>query len=121
MEGHRLVTGSGAHGADWNAPGQRYGSFVRSDHARAQIVSVNTAKAMAHPGVKGVYTGEDAVREGCVRAAHALKSTESTERLVNVSAGYFVVNKPEEYAAMIQTERAKWATVIRQTGVKLVP
>jgi tripartite-type tricarboxylate transporter receptor subunit TctC len=49
----------------------------------------------------------------------ALKSTELTDRLTNVSAGYIVGNTPEEYAAMIQTERAKWAKVIRQTGVKL--
>ncbi len=49
----------------------------------------------------------------------ALKSTELTDRLTNVSAGYIVGNTPEEYAALIQTERAKWAKVIRQTGVKL--
>ena len=49
----------------------------------------------------------------------ALKGTELTERLTSVSAGYIVGNTPEEYAALIQTERAKWAKVIRQTGVKL--
>ncbi len=49
----------------------------------------------------------------------ALSSSEVTERLTNVSAGYIVGSKPEEYAAFIQSERAKWAKVIRQTGVKL--
>ncbi len=48
-----------------------------------------------------------------------LKSAEVAERLTNVSAGYIVGSTPEEYAAFIQTERAKWARVIRQTGVKL--
>lgn len=48
-----------------------------------------------------------------------LKSAEMTERLTNVSAGYVVGNTPEEYAALIQSERAKWSKVIRQTGVKL--
>ncbi len=48
-----------------------------------------------------------------------LKSAEVTERLTNVSAGYVVGNTPEEYAALIQSERAKWAKVIRQTGLKL--
>ena len=72
VEDQRLITGAGKYAADWNAPGQLYGHFVRSDHAHAEIISVNTAKALAHPGVKGVYTGEDAVREGYVRAAHVL-------------------------------------------------
>ena len=47
-------------------------SDLRSDHAHAEIVSVNTARALAHPGVKGVYTGADAVAAGYVRAAHVL-------------------------------------------------
>ncbi len=72
VEDHRLITGAGTYAADWNVPGQLHGAFVRSDHAHAQIVSVNAARALAHPGVKGVYTGEDAVREGYVRAAHVL-------------------------------------------------
>ena len=72
VEDRRLLTGSGKYAADWNVPGQLYGYFVRSDHAHAQIVSVNTARALAHPGVKGVYTGEDAVAAGYVRAAHVL-------------------------------------------------
>ncbi len=48
-----------------------------------------------------------------------LKQTEVTEKLTNVSAGYVVGNTPEEFAAHIQTERAKWGKVIKQTGVKL--
>jgi carbon-monoxide dehydrogenase large subunit len=72
VEDQRLITGAGKYAADWNAPGQLYGYFVRSDHAHAAIVSVNTAKALAHPGVRQVYTGEDAVAAGYVRAAHVL-------------------------------------------------
>jgi tripartite-type tricarboxylate transporter receptor subunit TctC len=49
----------------------------------------------------------------------ALKSADLVDRLTSVSAGYIVGNTPEEYAALIQSERAKWAKVIRQTGVKL--
>ncbi|MEQ1772574.1 MAG: tripartite tricarboxylate transporter substrate binding protein [Burkholderiales bacterium] len=49
----------------------------------------------------------------------ALKGADLAERLTSVSAGYIVGNSPEEYATLIQTERAKWAKVIRQTGVKL--
>ena len=38
--------------------------FVRADRAHAEIVSVKTGKAAKHPGVKRVYTGEDALAAG---------------------------------------------------------
>ena len=70
VEDFRLITGTGKYAADWKTPGQLYGHFVRSDHAHAEILSVNATRALAHPGVKGVYTGADAVAAGYVRAAH---------------------------------------------------
>ena len=72
VEDHRLITGTGKFAADWNAPGQLYGHFVRSDRAHAQLVAVNIARALEYPGVKQVLTGADAVRAGYVRAPHAL-------------------------------------------------
>jgi carbon-monoxide dehydrogenase large subunit len=73
VEDRRLITGAGKYASDWNAPGQLYGHFLRSDRAHAEIVSVNTAKAAAHPGVKRVFTGEDAVRAGYTRAPHTMQ------------------------------------------------
>jgi carbon-monoxide dehydrogenase large subunit len=64
VEDHRLVTGAGKYAADWDLPGQLYASFLRSDRAHAEIISVNTAKAARHPGVTRVYTGEDALAAG---------------------------------------------------------
>jgi len=64
VEDHRLVTGTGKYAADWKLPGQLYAAFVRSDRAHAEIVSVDTAKALKHPGVKKVYTGQDALGAG---------------------------------------------------------
>ena len=64
VEDGRLVTGTGKYAADWNLPGQLYACFVRSDRAHAEIVAVNVAKAGKHPGVKRVYTGQDAVAAG---------------------------------------------------------
>jgi len=72
VEDLRLITGAGRYTSDWNAPGQLYGHFLRADRAHAEIVSVSTAKAAALPGVKGVFTGEDAVRAGYVRAPHTM-------------------------------------------------
>jgi carbon-monoxide dehydrogenase large subunit len=64
VEDFRLVTGTGKFAADWKLPGQLYAHFVRSDRAHAGIVSVDVEKARSHPGVRRVYTGEDALRAG---------------------------------------------------------
>ena len=72
VEDFRLITGVGTYAADWNAPGQLYGCFVRSDHAHAEIIAVKTANALAHSGVKQVFTGADAVAAGYIRVAHVL-------------------------------------------------
>ena len=72
VEDFRLITGAGKYAADWQAPGQLYGHFVRADRPHAAILSVNAARALEFPGVKHVFTGEDAVRAGYTKAPHAL-------------------------------------------------
>jgi carbon-monoxide dehydrogenase large subunit len=74
VEDQRLITGTGKFSADWNFEGQLYAHFVRSDHAHAEIVSVDTARARAHPGVVHIFTGEDAVAAGYVKAPNALSA-----------------------------------------------
>jgi aerobic carbon-monoxide dehydrogenase large subunit len=73
VEDTRLITGAGRYASDWNYPGQLYGHFVRSDRAHAEIVSVNTKAAAAAKGVKGVFTGEDAVKAGYTKAPHTMQ------------------------------------------------
>lgn len=68
LEDMRLITGAGTYASDWNLPGQLHAAFLRSDHAHAKIVSIDTAAARKHPGVAGIHTGEDAVREGYTRS-----------------------------------------------------
>ena len=75
LEDLRLITGAGTYASDWNLPGQLHSFFLRSDRAHAKIVSIATDGARKHPGVKGVYTGEDAVRAGYVRATTFLNFT----------------------------------------------
>jgi len=75
VEDARLTTGAGKYAADWNLPGQLYAHFVRADRAHAEIVSVNTAPALKHPGVKRVFTGADAVRAGYTKPPHTLNFT----------------------------------------------
>ena len=59
LEDDRMLTGRGRYVSDWNLPGQLYGHFLRSDRAHAEIVSIDAADALAHPGVAAVFTGAD--------------------------------------------------------------
>jgi len=58
-DGADKVTGRAAYGADLTMPGQLVGKILRSPHAHARIVSIDTRKARAAPGVKAVITGAD--------------------------------------------------------------
>jgi carbon-monoxide dehydrogenase large subunit len=67
LEDLRLIKGEGCYSADWSLTGQAHAAFLRADRAHAKILSVNTDAARKAPGVLGVYTGADAVREGHLR------------------------------------------------------
>jgi len=59
QEDHRFLTGRGRYMADVNLPGQCYAVMVRSPHAHARIRSIDTAAAVAAPGVLGVFTARE--------------------------------------------------------------
>ena len=59
VEDNVLVRGHGRYVADAPLPNQAYAYFVRSPHAFARIVSVDTAAALKAPGVVGVLTAKD--------------------------------------------------------------
>ena len=63
-EDHRLITGLGRYTSDWNLPAQLYAVFLRADRAHAEIARLDAARALAHPGVKAIFTGEDARAAG---------------------------------------------------------
>jgi len=56
-EDPRLITGSSTYVDDIKLAGMLYVTFVRSVHANANIVSVNTEAAKASAGVVEVLTG----------------------------------------------------------------
>jgi len=58
-EDKRFLTGKGQYTADINLVNQTYAYFVRSPHARAKIIKVDTSKALKAPGVVKILTGED--------------------------------------------------------------
>lgn len=60
-DGADKVTGRAAYGADTVMPGMIWARVLRSPHAHARIVSIDTSKAEALPGVKAVMTARDVV------------------------------------------------------------
>jgi 2-furoyl-CoA dehydrogenase large subunit len=61
-EDGRLLTGRGRYLDDLVRPGLLQAAMLRSPHAHARIVRVDTRDAAATPGVLGVLTGADAAR-----------------------------------------------------------
>ena len=58
-DGVDKVTGRATYGADFTMAGQLVGKILRSPHAHARIVSIDTRKARALPGVKAIVIGTD--------------------------------------------------------------
>lgn len=53
------VTGKGKFAEDIILPGMLYGKILRSPHAHARIISIDTSEALKLPGVKAIITGSD--------------------------------------------------------------
>jgi carbon-monoxide dehydrogenase large subunit len=60
----RLLTGAGLYTDDINRDNQAWMVVLRSPHAHAKILSINTDAAKAAPGVIEVLTGHDAKADG---------------------------------------------------------
>ena len=58
-DGVEKVTGRALYGADFQTVGLLHGKVLRSPHAHARIISIDTSRAEALPDVKGVVTAQD--------------------------------------------------------------
>lgn len=61
VDGDEKVTGRAIFGADFTAQGSLFAKFVRSPHAHARVISIDTSEAEAMPGVEAVCTGKSVV------------------------------------------------------------
>ena len=59
QEGPDKVSGTFLYSADVNLPGMLWGKVLRSPYPHARILSVDTSRAEALPGVRAVITGRD--------------------------------------------------------------
>ncbi len=58
-DGADKVTGRAVYAADFQINGLIHGAIVRSPHAHARIVRIDTSKAAAYPGVMAIVTADD--------------------------------------------------------------
>ncbi len=64
LEDQALITGGGRFTDDFSFPNQAYASILRSPHAHARIVRLDTRKAAKARGVLAVLTGADVEADG---------------------------------------------------------
>ena len=63
-EDERFLRGAGQYVDDLPAAGHLHALFLRSPHAHADILEVQTAEAAGMPGVRGVFTAADLLADG---------------------------------------------------------
>ncbi len=64
FEDPRLIQGGGRYVDDYAMPNMAHGAVLRAKHAHAKILSIDTTRAKAAPGVLAVLTHEDWVKSG---------------------------------------------------------
>src|SRR6266436_713465 len=98
-EDPRFIRGRGTYVDDVQLPGMLYLDIVRSPHAHAKIVKIDTAKAMAVPGVLAVITGQDLAKYNL----HWMPTLMSdTQMVLPVEK---VMYQAQEVAAVLATSR----------------
>ena len=107
-EDSRLLRGGGLYSDDLNRPGQAYGYVVRSPHAKARIISIDTASALAANGVLAIYTGADieAAGYGKVPPMAIRKRADGSEMFIppNVPLRQKLVQYVGDYVAFVVAE-----------------
>jgi aerobic carbon-monoxide dehydrogenase large subunit len=87
-EDARLLIGAGRFTDDFDFPGQTYAAMVRSPHPHACIVSIDKSRALALPGVLGVFTGADCAADGLGPIGHdPLPKTRDDMKLTGPGGG----------------------------------
>ena len=111
----RLTQGRGTFVDDISLPRMAHIAFSRSPHAHADIVSIDSTAAAAHPGVIRVLTMED-LKDFCtpwVGTLDHLKGIKSAPQYPLANAKVFCQGEP--VAAVVATSRA-----VAEDGAELV-
>ena len=112
------VTGRAQYGADIRLPGMLYGAMLRSPHAHARILSIDTSKAESYPGVRAVVTAKDLpdveskiaeLGEGTINLRHQSNNILAKDKVLyfgHAVAAVAAINShvAEEAAALIEVK-----------------
>ena len=104
-DGTDKVTGRAGYGGDYQAAGMLFGRVLRSPHAHARIKSIDTSKAEALEGVRGVITNADFPQPDDSKVDIGEGATTSARWLLdNVLAGEKVLYSGHAVAAVAATD-----------------
>ena len=114
-EDPRFLQGKGTYVDDIKLPGMLYLDIVRSPYAHAKIKKIDTAKAMAIPGVLAVITGETLAKYNL----HWMPTLMSdTQMVLPVEK---VMYQSQEVAAVVATDRYVAADGVAAVEVEYEP
>ena len=114
-EDPRFIRGKGNYIDDINLPGMLYLDIVRSPHAHAKILNIDTSKALAMPGVLAVITGKDLDAAGLAWMPTLMSDQQMVLPIDKV------VYYAQEVAAVIATDRYTAADAVLEVKVDYEP
>lgn len=82
VDGIDLVTGAARYTDDYTLPGMLHATILASPHAHARITRIDTAKALALPGVQAVLTHHDVPRVRHTNAGQSYPEPSPYDRLI---------------------------------------
>ncbi|MFT5175452.1 MAG: CO/xanthine dehydrogenase Mo-binding subunit [Gammaproteobacteria bacterium] len=122
-DGVDKVTGRAAYGADYSVPDMLVGQVLRSPHAHARIISIDTSKAQALAGVKAVITAVDFPLIPSDRATKGTAPVNFCELSDNMMARHKVLYEGHAVAAVAATSAliAKRALALIDVQYEVLP
>jgi carbon-monoxide dehydrogenase large subunit len=90
----RLLTGRGSYAADLVCADACFAAFVRSPHAHAAIIGIDTSAALAMPGVRAVLTGAAAALDGLGPIPHNTDFTSPPDAQLRLPPGFKAFTTP---------------------------
>ena len=114
VEDRRFLTGRGHYLDDIMRPRQAHAALLRSPHAHARILGLDTAAAAAMPGVLAVLIGADLVADGIgtVPCLSALQNVDGSTMALPPRPALVQDRSPERLAASIDAAFEATATTL---------
>src|SRR5687767_14617782 len=120
-EDPRFLTGKGNYTDDLKLAGMTYAIFVRSPHANAKIVAIDTAKARQQPGVVAIFTGKDMVGVNSLPCGWLLPELKIPPHMPLASDAARCVGDPVAVVIAESLEEAKDAAALVTVDWEVLP